>query len=866
LAFHLEEEAQEGEAFGLTPHHARSKARRQLGSIAIVTEDARASWGWPVLEQVVQDGRVAIRSLLRTPGLAAAVILTIAIGIGVNTTIFTIVNGVAFRPFTVPSGAPLFSVTQRIDGDARRLRRIRFDNTWMSYVEYEVYRTSIPELAAYAPNVAVTLGGESPRVLTGTFISCNYFDLLEVHLALGRGPGVSDCATPNTSAVVVLSHELWRTAFAGDRAVMGRTIMLRRRPFTVIGITPPDFVPPGPIAGTFWVPITMQTALMPSLALLNDTHASWLAVFARPPNGTGLKGLRAALAVSAAQLDQQEPGRRTALGVEPLRMLDMPGARRAAIGLGLLLLVAVTLVLLVSCANVANLIVARAAARRREIAIRLAIGASRGRLIRQLLTETVLLTSVGGIVGVVFAAWTTPWLVRTLMRTLPAGMPPLRFAVAPDLLVWTYASALTVLAALACGLLPALRASRADLTDDLKKECGEPVRRSSRGGWRSLVLAGQMAVSMVLLLAAGLVLRGLYRAETLDPGFHVADVTVVKYDLDGAGYDQVEGSTFQRELSDRASRLPRTTTAQSWATPLDGARLGNQFTLANGAKYFGNWNVVSPSYFSLLGLPILRGRGFTTADERDHAGVAVVTESTARRFWPGSDPIGQTIQHRRSPTSPDEFDQVIGVVKDAQVSSLGEVDPVLVYLPITAQEHNRLILLVRHAGSSYASIQRDLAALIQDIDAQLIVTMTPLENNLGIWRSLSRVAASTAGTLAVLSLTLAAIGVYGLVAFTVSRRTREIGIRVALGAKQANVVRLVMRQTTRSVVVGGISGLVIGAAVSRLLSSVLYGLSPYDPLAFVAVGVVLVVVAGFASYLPARRATRVDPLVALRYE
>jgi putative ABC transport system permease protein len=435
--------------------------------------------------------------------------------------------------------------------------------------------------------------------------------------------------------------------------------------------------------------------------------------------------------------------------------------------------------------------------------------------------------------------------------------------------VLAYACAVTLLTALACGLLPALRASRPDLSSDLKQECGEPaLHLHAVGWWRRILLAGQMLVTMVLLLAAGLLLRGLYQAETVNPGFHTTDISVVRYDLDGAGYDTASATRIQLMLAGRVSALAGITTAQARVTPLDGQRLGGRFVLDDGSPYFGSWNVVSPGYFSMLGLPIVRGRDFRASDEREHVGIAIVTESTARRFWPNADPLGQRIQRRSGPKDNAELDEVVGVVKDAQVSSLGESDSTFVYFPITPREQSRLVLLVRHAGATGATgnITNDLRAVVRDIDPQLTVTISPLEDNLKLWRGLSRLAASASGVLAGLALTLAAIGAYGVVAYSVSRRTREIGIRVALGATRGDVVRLVLGQTMQPVVVGALLGLICGAAVSRALSALLFGLSPYDPLSFVAVPLMLLVIAGLASFVPARHATRVDPLVALRYE
>lgn len=850
---------------GVPREEAERRAHIDFGGVDQVKEGVRSVRRGRWLDEMSRDIRYGSRSLLRNPTFTVVSILTIALGIGVNTTIFTIVNG-AFRPFTLPSGDPLMSVTQRIEGDARRTRHIRMEADWVSYEEYQAYRDGnhvLAGLAAYAPFVKGTLTGEPPRTLTGALVSCNYFDVLEVRFALGRGFINGDCAA-SAAAGVVLSDDTWRTVFASDPQVIGRTVTLDRRVFTIIGIAAPEFMPPGPVAAAFWAPLSAQPVFIPNAPMLDDPEASWLAMLARPRKGIGLPATRAELNVIGRQLDQQSSTRRTTLVIEPARMFDMPQVRIAAVGISTILLVTVALVLVVACANVANMLFARSAARRREIAVRLALGASRWRLIRQLLTESLLLAAGGGIVGLVLAVWSSAALLRMVTGALPVQIPRLALSADLDVRVLTYVGSITALTALCCGLLPALRASRPDLSEDLKQECGEPASHArSLGWWRHLLLASQMFVSMVLLLAGGLLARGLYQAQTIDPGFRT-DISVVSYDLDASGYNRATAQAVQRALVARLSTLPAVTIAQAWVTPLSPDSLGSRFSLDDGSTYFGSWNAISSNYFSVLGMPIVRGRGFTAADERDHAGVAIVTEATARRFWPGADPIGQTIRRRRLATD-SELDEVVGVVKDAQVVRLGEADSTFVYVPVNTQDKSDLALLVSREGA-VGNLVNDLRAAVREVDPQLVVTVSTLDENLGFWRGLSRIAAIGAGGLAGLALALAAIGAYGVVAFTVSRRTREMGIRVALGATNRNIMGLILRQTMRPVIIGAGAGTLCAAAVSKLLSALLFGLSPYDPLSFTAVPLILLTIAAVASYLPARRATRVDPLIALRYE
>jgi predicted permease len=853
-------------ARGIPRDKAERLARVEFGGVDQVKEAVRSVRTAAWIDELARDVRYGYRSLRRNPGFTTAAILTIALGIGVNVTIFTIVNGIVFRTLRVPGEERIVSISQLFDGRAIN-RRIRLERSWFSYPEYEAYRDgnhTLSGLLAYAPFVTATLGGEQPRLLTGALTSCNYFDVLEVPLALGRGFAPSDCAGPGTNAVAVLSDEVWRTVFGADPTLVGRFVTFNRSAFRVIGIAPRGFGPTGPVAAAFWVPLTMQASVLHTETWLADGNASWLAMLGRAREDVSRAHVRADLDVIAAQIDQQQPKRKTTLVVRTATMFDMPQARTALLGIGSLLLGAVTLVLLVACANVANMLLARSASRRREIAVRLALGASRSRLVRQLLTESALMAVAGGLVGSLAALWSSAAIVRILLGHLPAQIPPLALVVGPDLRVVSYGAALTILTVVAAGLAPALRASRPDLTTELKQECGEPGGRSgTRTLLRHWLLGWQVTVSTVLVLVTGLLLRGWYQAETIDPGFHTSDVAVASYDLTGAGYNDQAAMAFQQHLTARLSAMPGTTTALAWITPLRG-RLGERFLTADGTQHFGDGNVISHAYFSLLQIPIVRGRAFTATDERQHPGVVIVSESTARRLWPGLDPIGQTL-HQAGPAGVGDVHEVIGVAKDAQVSYLAQSDQTYVYFPASPEQQSHLIVMVRRAGD-FAGLAADIRAAFRDVDRQLVVDVRKLDDNIELWRTVSRLAVSASATLGILALSLALIGAYGVVAYTVARRTREIGIRVALGATRREVIRTILRQTMRPVLAGALVGLLCTAAVSRLLSSVLFGVSPYDPVAFVGVSIFLLVVAAMAAYLPARSAARVDPLIALRYE
>jgi putative ABC transport system permease protein len=852
---------------GLHPEGAARQARLDFGGVDQLKEAVRSVRAGYSLDELIRDVRYGVRSLRHNPTFTVVSISTIALGVGINTMVFAVLNGAVFRPFVLPGGESIMSVTQRLEGDARRARHTRFETDWVSYPEYQSYRDRnqvLAGLAAYAPFVNATLTDEQTRTLAGALVSCNYFEVLQAPMALGRGMIGADCTTVGPTAVV-LSNDTWRTAFASDPRIVGRIVSLNRKPFTVVGIASPRFTPPGLVAAAFWAPLTSQSIFIPKQTLLEDPDASWLALLARPRPAASVQDIRTGLTVIAHQIHQQSSTLHTTLVVEPARMFDMPQLRTAALGVGGMLLGAVVLVLLVACANVASMLLARSGARRREIAVRLALGASRARLVRQMLTESLLLAGAGGTVGLVVAAWSSAALLRFVTGALPPQIPRIAITTELDWRVLAYAGGATVLTAVACGLLPAVRASKADLSGDLKQDCGEPLLQArSLGKWRHLLLSGQMLMSMTLLLPAGLLFRGLYRAETIDPGFQTANIMVLKFDLEAAGYDPAAAATVQAAVLARVSSLPGVSVAQAWASPLSLDGLGGRFSLDNGTAFLGNWNAVSSNYFTVLGTPIVRGREFTAADERVQAGVAIVTESTARRLWPGQDPLGQTLRRRRGPNDIGDLHQVIGVVKDAQVARLGESDSTFVYFPSSPDQSSATLLVRRESAAG--SLEAELRGALRDVDPQLVATLSALEDNLGIWRGVSRLAAVSSAVLAFLAVALAAIGVYGVVAYGVSRRTREIGIRMALGASRWNVVSLMLGQTMRPVIGGALLGTICACAIARLLSALLFGLSPYDPVSFTIVPVVSLAIATIASYLPARQATRVNPSIALRYE
>ena len=813
------------------------------------------------MQVLLQDIRYGWRMLARNPAFTAVAVLAIALGIGVNAGIFSVLNAVGLRMLPVPSAEQIVSIDQIFHGKYKR--NVHGEPTLFSYSEYQEYRASnhvFSGLIAYDPFLNATLAGGRARQLYGQLASCNYFDALNEHPSLGRGFVEDDCAASGAGTVVVLSDQLWQGAFGADRTLIGKRVVLNRTAFTVIGIAPPGFGGTEPIPSSFWVPITMQPVMEADSDLLNDANVSWLALLGRVKPGISIGKVRADLSVIANSIDERHAGRQTSLAIRTATFLGRPQEHNLVLAVAAVILVAFGLVLLIACANVANLMLARATARQREMAIRLSVGAGRWRLIRQLLTESLLLALMGGVAGSILAFWSFEALSNFVISHLPHGTPELALNLTPDVRVLGYALLLTVITGVASGLAPALQASRSDVNTALK-EGDTPF--GVRGSWLRHSLVGvQVAVCMILLIAAGLLLRGLYFAQTADPGFTMTGISIAGMDLRTQGFKEAPAAAFERRLKEKVAALPGVDgVAEARQTPLNDNHWVTNFSIpGKPAEYDVENNAISQGYFSMIGIPIVRGRDFTEQEVRTGAKVAIISEATARKFWPGEDPIGKILRDG------DKSDlQIVGVARDAQVSHLGETPKLYVYLPAGPKEQSQLQLMI-HGGGGFAAVAAGVRSAASELDPDVVVDVTKFEENLETWRVPARIVAGLAGSLGALGLLLAAVGVYGVVSYAVGRRTREIGIRMTLGADGRDVMRLMLRQSMRPVLIGGAIGIAGCAALSWVLSSMLYGISARDPIAFVTVPAFLLGIAMLASYIPARRATKVNPVVALRYE
>ena len=804
------------------------------------------------------DLRYGIRSLARTPAFTTIAVAVLAVGIGANAAVFCVTNAAFLRP--LPVAEP---------GSFVRVYSNRFSNTrYDTYVELRDRNSTLDQLGAFGfRSFAVSADAEVEHAF-GEIISGNYFTLTGLTAARGRLLTPDD-DRPAAPAAAVLSHTYWLRRFGGSADVVGRTIVLNGHPFTVVGIAPEGFsglLPP--LSGALWVPASSDAVLRRSEDASSRLAAESFHLVGRLRPGVDRATAQADLDTIARQIRTARGERdvEVAVSVYGPTPLHPEVSRGATVVVGTLMVVMV-LVLMIVCVNVANLVLARGAGRTQEIAVRQSLGAARGRLVRQLLTESLVLSMAGAVAGLTLAYWSS----RLLMAVpLPAPVP-LQFDLAVDWRVAGFTTVIAVLATLGFGVAPAVSAARVDLMSALRRGDGESPRH---GRLRSAFLVGQVAMSVLLLIIAGLAIRSARAASSIDVGFDPSSVMTASLDLETRGYSPDRGRDFLRALQDRLGASPavvsativeilpltlsNTTTNQlrdSEPAWVQGQPLATPQIYVNG---------VSPGHFRTLRIPLVAGRDFTPRDTVGAGGVAIVNETMARRFWPGQDPIGQRLRPLNGSTRPEDTTEVVGLVRDSKYVTAGEQPRIFMYRPLAQAYVPRLTVVVRGRGSdadSLAALKREVAAL----DTGLAVfAVSSMEDAISISVLPARLAGALLGTLGVLALTLAAIGVYGVLAFVVGARTREIGLRLAVGASPARVVWMVMRQALVWTASGMILGLALAAVLSRLLGTFLYGVSPNDPLTFGSVIVVLAAVAALAAWLPARRASRLDPVIALR--
>ncbi|HEU4794018.1 MAG TPA: ABC transporter permease [Pyrinomonadaceae bacterium] len=809
-----------------------------------------------MLTSTFHDLRYSLRALFKQRNFTVAALLTLALGIGINTSIFTLLYSVAFRPLPVKDADRVVNVYQILEGDFSR--QVEGNVALLSYPEYLNYRDRVTGLSglAAAADTKLYVGGSNMEKINGLMVSDNYFSLLGGGSALGRTFFDKECQSPLQCPVAVLSYSFWQRRFGSNPNVIGTSLTLNQQRFTVLGVAAQDFRGAEMTVPDVWIPLTMQPALMPERKLLDVADCSWLNVVGRLQDGVPLSQAQAEMQLVAAQMDHNYPGRKTIVDVMPGSFLNSPEARSEGLPVAILVMAAVGLVLLIACANVSNLMLARAAARRKEIAVRLALGASRWRLIRLLLTESLVLAVLGGLAGLVLAVSLPP----ILLSLIPEAGLDVDFK--PNATVFAYMFLISLVTGVAFGLAPAIESTKPNLTDALKSTRSTAGRlRISFARLRNLLVIGQVAVSLVLLIGAGLLVRGLQRARSTDLGFDQQNLIVMSLDLTTQGYDNARAATLYQQLSDRLKTLPAITSVSlAQIAPFSGTR-ETTIDIEGGASSLSvAANGVSAEYFQTLGIPLRRGRAFTEDDVRSGESAAVISQAMANRFWPNTDPIGKRFKDGSGP-----MHEVIGVVADISSRDVGKLDGPTFYTPVSPSKTSGLTFVLRTNENLPASVSavRDAA---RSLDKDAFVSVEPLAENVSRMLEPARMSAWFSGTVSLLALLIAATGIYGMLSYLVVERTSEIGIRMALGAQRRNVLLLIISDGMKLAVIGAAIGVAAAFALTKVMTSLLIGVEGTDAFTFIAVSTGALVVALLACYIPAWRATKVDPLVALRSE
>jgi predicted permease len=819
-----------------------------------------------------QDVRHGARVLLKSPSFSLVAILSLALGIGANTTIFTVVNAVLLHPL------PVKDISQVVELDTIDTKtHVGFANatklglSFRNFQDYQKQNEVLSGVTGFLPVVLTWNGGAEPRQIAGNLVSANYFDVLGLRPAAGRFFFPDEDTKLSGNNVAVISYSFWANKLGSDPNEIGKTLTLNAMPYIVIGVAPKGF------KGTFtfgsaeqiWIPTSMYPQVLTGFfkEFFNDRRLLNATSVGRLKPGIGIRQAEASLKTMASQLERDYPkdngGRSIAL--TPLTQAAVGVNIHDQIALaGTMMMTVVGLVLLIACANLANLLLARAARREREMGLRAALGASRPRLIRQMLTECVLLSLIGGAAGlaIAYAGRTMLWSFR------PPFIEQNDIDLSLDSHVLIFTLGISLLTGLLFGLAPAFRASVSDLAETLKLG-----GRGGSIGWgrnrlRSLLVVLEIKLSVVALVGAGLFVRSMRHAQKMDPGFESKNLFMLAFDLGALHYDEGRGQQFLRSAVERANAAPGVKAAAIASNfPLGGGFARTVFPEGEDEStgYRGTLTQlddISTGYFDALRIPLVRGRRFTDADRKDTTTVAIINEAMAKKFWPNQNAIGKRFHFFGDAP----LREVVGIARNSVINAIGEEPEPLVYLPVTQDYAPAATLQVQTTGKPETVIA-GVRGQIQSLDPNLAITNVQTIGEIidqGLWAP--EMGAALLTLFGGLALVLAAVGVYGVLAYSVTQQTREIGIRMAMGAERSHVLQLVVGQGLKLALAGLVLGIVVALALTRQLSSLLFGVSAYDPLTYAGVVLILAIVAFLACYIPAQRATRVDPLVALRYE
>jgi len=826
------------------------------------------------VNNISQDIRYALRGLRKSPAFALIAIVTLGLGIGANTAIFTVINAVFFHPIPVKDPdrlVQIFTVDQR-----KSLANNFFPSSYPNNQDIQRRAQSFDGMAissfAFLP-VSLTVNGQ-PNQYIAQLASGNFFEVLGVHAQLGRTFRAEEDRETGAGPVVVLNHGFWERAMAANPNVIGENVLLNGQGYTIIGVAPKGFQGTSVIGGPdMWIPLSMHDQIMSGLAkeLFNERRFLGYDAVARLKPGVQEAQARAELKAIASDLEKAFPlaNKGRSFTTQPLLQSSVAANQRGQFErAGIMLMAVVGIVLLIACFNIANLLLARASGRKREISIRVAIGASRSRVITQLLSEAMVLAIAGGALGLglAFAGRDLMWRFR----------PPQLPADGMDLTLDWHVMAFTFLIAIGTGLIfglaPALQASRPDLVSELKERAGGDLRKKgSRFGFslRDVFISVQVAVCLIALVGAGLFLLSLRNAQEMDPGFDTHNLAMLSFDLSALNYDAARAKEFERRALEAVQNTPGVRDAAlSNAIPLFNGGLGRTLfredeDASNGqGGHITQFSVVSPEYLKTMSIPMMRGQIFDSTVREDSPRVAIINETAAKQIWPNEDPIGKRFKFFRDKDST----QVIGVVHDSKYNSLGEDGSPYMYVPLVQNPSGGLTIFFRTNGDPRAVLS-SVRTQVQSLDRNLPITnVWPIGEVISQSLWASSFAASLLTVFAMIAMALCAVGIYGVVGYSVGQRIREFGIRMALGAQPRDVLLMVLKQSALIMAAGLTAGLVAAFFLARLIVSFLYGVNTNSPLAFLVMALVLAAVGVLASYIPARRAAKVDPMIALHYE